>query len=455
MERPFPTPGPREKMETACLLPAEAARALAFPFRLLFTPPGREETQALLQSGRDEAPLPPPPRPAFAPPVPEDRKPRIFLSVGDVSGEAHTLDLLERTAASGLEAQWIGLGGKTMERAGVRLLADLTSRPVMGFGPALARIPFYMGVIARTLALFRRDPPDLAVLVDSPALNLLLGQKARRMGIPVLYYVCPQLWAWAPWRMKRFQRACDGALTLFPFEAPFFRRGGIHAAWAGHPLARKVKKLLDPPGKENPFRDPPTLALLPGSRPRDQEGNLPLMVAALGILRRQGRKIRAVVGQDDPGRLEKARRILASLPGGEEIETTGDLHGLLAGARLAVVKSGTGSLEAALAGTPNLVVYALSPFLRFLGNRFLSVPWVAAANLSAGKEIVPELLLVPGEEEALARATARLWDDPAERERQKKDLLEIRKRLLPSGREADPAAWIRSLLGRGAADPGR
>ena len=112
-----------------------------------------------------------------------------------------------------------------------------------------------------------------------------------------------------------------------------------------------------------------------------------------------------------------------------------------------MVKSGTGSLEAALAGTPNLVVYALSSFLRFLGNRFLSVPWVAAANLSAGREIVPELLLVPGEEAALARAAARLWDDEAGRERQKKDLLEVRKSLLPSGREADPAAWIRSLLG--------
>ncbi len=451
MDGPFPSPGIREKVETALLLPSEAARALAFPFRLALTPPGREKTRALLQSGRDQAPLPPPPRPAFARPVPGDRKPRIFLSVGDVSGEAHTLDLLERTAASGLEAEWLGLGGKAMEKAGVRLLADLTSRPVMGFGPALARIPFYMGVIARSLALFHRDPPDLAVLVDSPALNLLLGIKARRLGIPVLYYVCPQLWAWAPWRMKRFRRACDGALTLFPFEAPFFRRGGIHAAWAGHPLARKLGSLLESRGNEekNPFRDPPTLALLPGSRPRDQEGNLPIMVSALRILREEGRKIRAVVGQDDPGRLEKARSILAALPGGKEIETTADLHGLLAGARLAVVKSGTGSLEAALAGTPNLVVYALSPFLRFLGNRFLSVPWVAAANLSAGREIVPELLLVPGEEGALARAAARLWDDEAERARQKRDLLEIRKRLLPSGREADPAAWIRSLLGAG------
>ena len=451
MDRSFPSPGFREKVETALLLPAEAARALAFPFRLALTPPGREETRALLQSGRDQAPLPPPPRPAFARPVPGDRKPRIFLSVGDVSGEAHTLDLLERTAASGLEAEWLGLGGKAMERAGVRLLADLTSRPVMGFGPALARIPFYMGVIARTLALFRRNPPDLAILVDSPALNLLLGIKARRLGIPVLYYVCPQLWAWAPWRMKRFRRACDGALTLFPFEAPFFRGGGIHAAWAGHPLARKLGSLLESRGAEgeNPFRDPPTLALLPGSRPKDQEGNLPIMVSALRILRREGRKVRAVVGQDDPDRLEKARSILAVLPGGEEVETTADLHGLLAGARLAVVKSGTGSLEAALAGTPNLVVYTLSPFLRFLGNRFLSVPWVAAANLSAGREIVPELLLVPGEEGALARAAARLWDDEAARERQKRDLLEIRKRLLPSGREADPSAWIRSLLGAG------
>ena len=211
-----------------------------------------------------------------------------------------------------------------MEKAGVRLLADLTSRPVMGFGPALARIPFYMGVIARTLALFRRNPPDLAVLVDSPALNLLLGEKARRLGIPVLYYVCPQLWAWAPWRMKRFRRACDGALTLFPFEAPFFRRGGIHAAWAGHPLARKLGRLMESRGedRENPFRDPPTLALLPGSRPKDQEGNLPIMVSALRILREEGRKIRAVVGQDDPGRLEKARSILAALPGGQEVETT-------------------------------------------------------------------------------------------------------------------------------------
>ncbi len=447
MEAPFPSPGIQEKLETALLLPGEAARAAVFPFRLLLSSPRREETRDLLQSGFESAPLPPPPRPSFARPAPSRRPARIFLSVGDVSGEAHALDLLSRTGRAGLQAEWLGLGGRPMENAGVRLLADLTSRPVMGFGPALARIPFYMKVIARTLALFRRDPPDLAVLVDSPALNLLLGEKARRLGIPVLYYVCPQLWAWAPWRMKRFRKACDGALTLFPFEAPFFREGGIHAAWAGHPLIRKFLQRKTPAGAENPFRSPPTLALLPGSRPDDQEGNLPIMVSALEILRREGREIRAVVGQDDPARLEKARRILSSLPGGDRVETTGDLQGLLEGARMAVVKSGTGSLEAALAGTPNLVVYTLSPFLRFLGNRFLSVPWVAAANLSAGREIVPELLLVEGEEKTLARAAARLWDDQAARERQKEGLLEVRERLLPSGREADPVEWIRSLLG--------
>jgi len=330
----------------------------------------------------------------------------------------------------------------------VSLLADLTSRPVMGLGPALARIPFFMKVLARTFALFRRDPPDLAVLVDSPALNLIVGEKARRAGIPVLYYVCPQLWAWAPWRMARFRRACDGALTLFPFEAPFFREGGVRAAWAGHPLTRKHAEPPAPAGS-GPTGDPPILALLPGSRPHDQEGNLPLMVAALRVLRKEGRRIRAVVGQDDPVRLEKARALLREIPGGGEVETTGDLPALLAGARLALVKSGTGSLEAALAGTPNLVLYTLSsPLLRFLGRRYLSVPWVAAANLAAGREVVPELLLVRGEEEALARAAARLWDDETAREKQREDLREVRARLLASGEVADPVDWIRSLLGR-------
>ncbi len=448
MNSPFPEPGPAERLETGLLLPREALRALLFPFRLLLTPTGREENRAILLE-REESPPPPPPRPPFAPPLPGDRPPKIFLSVGDVSGEAHALDLLDRAARSGLEARWCGLGGRAMAREGVELLADLTSRPVMGLGPALARIPFFLGVLARTFALFRRDPPDLAVLIDSPALNLIVGEKARKAGIPVLYYVCPQLWAWAPWRMRRFRRACDGALTLFPFEAPFFRRGGIHAAWAGHPLARKWDFRPSPPGQgENPFLDPPTLALLPGSRPHDQEGNLPVMAAAVKILRKEGRTFRAVVGQDDPGRLEKARRLLAEIPGGEEIETTGDLRALLEGARLALVKSGTGSLEAALAGTPNVVIYTLSsPFFRFLGDRFLSVPWVAAANLSAGREVVPELLLVRGEEESLARAAARLWDDETALSRQRRDLEEVRERLTSRGREADPVAWMKSLLG--------
>jgi len=442
-------PAAREWGRVAWLAGREAFRAAAFPLRLAASWPAAAAARAaaatLLAAPYEPADAAPPPRPARARPLARGRRPRIFLSTGDVSGETHALRLLQGLARAGFEARWLGLGGQRLAAAGMELLADLTSEPVMGLGPVLARLPFFMRTIAKTLALFRRDPPDLAVLLDSPGLNILLGEEARRRRIPVLYYITPQYWAWASWRMARFRRAVDGALCIFPFEPALLSAEGVPAAYVGHPAAESM--LAAPPAEDagGRFRGDPILALLPGSRSSDVRRNLPAMVAVFRRLAAEGRTLRAVVAEEEPRRLAEVEALLPSLPGGERVETTPHLRALLGAARLALVKSGTASLETALAGTPAVVCYVLgSRILYALARHLLAVPWVAAANLVAAREVVPERLLLPGRWEPLFEQAARLWDRPEAAAEQRRALAEIRGRVLRPGSAALAGRWVRA-----------
>ena len=445
-------PGPAQWFRVAFLLAREGLAAALFPLRLLLFLPRaaavrRRQARLLAAGEATTAPAPPPPAAAAA--AAPDREVTLFLAAADPSGETHALRLVDQLVEQQVPIHWLGLGGRRLEEAGVELLADLTSRPVMGFLPVLRRIPFFCGAFARTLACLERERPDLVILVDSPALNLVLGREARRLGLPTLYYICPQLWGWAPWRLKSFARAASAALCIFPFEPPLFRAAGVHAGFSGHPVADTIAA-APPPRPAPESGSTPTLALLPGSRPGDIALHLPLMVRAAALLRQEGRRFRAVVAQADPRRRAEIVEMLRRLPGGEEIETSPDLAQVLGRARLALVKSGTGSLETALRGVPNIVLYVVgSSLLRAAARRLLTVPWFASANLIAGKEVVPELLLLRGEARRLYAETQKLWDDDERLRRMRLELEEVRRRALRPGAARTAARWVGAMIGRG------
>lgn len=316
--------------------------------------------------------------------------PRLFLSAGDISGDQHAARLVERLRAlvPGLEVE--GLGGPELAAAGVPLHEDLVSRAIIGFGAALKEVPRLLGLLRRLDGILAARRPDLLVLVDYPGLNLHIARLAQRRGIPVVYFVAPQLWAWAPWRVRRFARVVDEALVLFPFEVPFFERAGLAATHVGLPLIDALPNA--PPLRPEISERPLPVALLPGSRRREVAQHMPLFLAAARRLLDRHPRASFHGAHVDP--IRRDEMAAAATRAGVPLQLHGDdVHGVMASCRAAVVSSGTATLETALLGTPQVVVYRLTPLERRLRDLILIPPFVGMVNLVAGRELAPELLL--------------------------------------------------------------
>jgi len=375
---------------------------------------------------------------------------KVFVSCGETSGETHLLHLIAAIrsgcAAEGRAVpELIGFGGARLANAGVDSRFPLAEHAVMGLGGVLRSIPLILRAFATFLRILRDDRPDLIVLVDYPGLHLVLAEAARRRGIPVVHYVAPQYWAWGPWRMRRYRRAVDATLTILPFEPAFFGDRDLASGYVGHPLLDELA--ANPPSARSldEVRARPTLVLMPGSRRKEIALHLRPMVEL--ALRMQGQRpdLRIVIPHRDPKRAELIGERLRELPAGDRVEVQiGDPGPWLRGARAVLAKSGTGSLEACLHGTPTVVVYALAGrFARFVRHRLLTVPWFAAANLCAGRCIVPEFAVEePADWDAVGDAVSAIEADGEVRNQCLADLIALRERLGEAGASGRAAAWI-------------
>ncbi len=312
----------------------------------------------------------------------------------------------------------------------------------------LRQLPLILRAFASYVRLLRDDPPDLVVLVDYPGLHVVMAKAARRRRIPVLHYVAPQYWAWGPWRMRRYRRAVDATLTILPFETAFFRRFRVPAAYIGHPLLDELAQHPPAPAAVAAVRARRTLVLLPGSRRAEISHNLPGLLLVAHALRRLDPDLRCVLPHVDRRRTPLLRAILQAQAAGFVEHHEGDLAPWLQGAHLILAKSGTGSLQACLSGNPTIVVYRLRGLLSTLGyHHVLSVPWIAAANLIAGRGVVPEHCFHAPDGWQRVRADAeRLWTDAAARADVATGLAEVRARLGAPGATARVAAIVQRFL---------
>ncbi len=440
-------------LEVVLTLLREIVRTIIVPVRLLLYLPVRKrwrdvarevlDTVANAAHPIDESAL----EPFFAKSrALRGERPRLFLSAGESSGEGHAVRLL-RALPDDLRCS--AFGGRQLQEAGAQLRFSLTDHAVMGVFGVLRQLPLILRAVADYLRLLRSDPPDLIVLVDFPGLHVVMAKLAKRRRIPVLHYVAPQYWAWGPWRMRRYRRAVDATLTILPFEPAFFARFSIPAAYVGHPLLDEH----GPATADDGARDdgPPTLVLLPGSRKSDIRRNLPGMLRAAKALRSDHPDVHVVLPHENPDRSALLRELLAEHDASFVEHHTGALAPWLGRARLVLAKSGTGSLAACLHGAPTVVVYQLKGFLSALGyHNLLSVPWIAAANLIAGRKVVPEHCFTGdhGWDDVIASARA-LWRDGEPRRRMLTDLAEVRARLGRGGATERTAAIVTRFL-RGA-----
>lgn len=327
-------------------------------------------------------------------PPPPRRLNDLVLSCGDASGEVHALRLLRELRARHPGVRVRGFGGARLAAAGMEVWQPLADLNVMGFRDVAAQLPLFFGCVARFAEEVRRAPPEAVVLVDYPGLNRVLLRVAARRSLPVADFIAPQLWAWSPWRIRDFRRA-DALLTILPFERDWFARRGAGAEYVGHPLGDALAEAgADEAAPPPEWSEPggPWIGILPGSRRSEIIHNLPGLLAAARLLHARRPELRFVLPHLRPEvwpllRNELARADLPVLP------APGCFHRLLPGLAAAWSVSGTASLEVALCGVPTVVTYRIpSRFGAWYARHGLTVPHVGAANLLAGRSLLPEVV---------------------------------------------------------------
>ncbi|HXE90388.1 MAG TPA: lipid-A-disaccharide synthase [Terriglobales bacterium] len=374
---------------------------------------------------------------------------RFLISAGEASGELYGAQLIAALKRRIPASEFFGVGGEQMRAAGCDTVIDSSRLSVVGITEIVAHLPRIYGDFRRLIAEADRRKPQAAIVIDSPAFNFRVAREMHRRGVPVIYYVCPQLWAWRGRRVERFHKWIKKALVIFPFEEQWYRERGVDAEYVGHPLADfpppsatraefAAANQLDP--------DRPWVALLPGSRAREVQMILPALLQALERLpskvRFSHQFILPVASTLSAAWIKEQLARQASTHSRPKVRLVQDARAALTQARAALVASGTATVEAALAGTPMVVVYRVSPLTWRLGRGLLRVPFVAMPNLIVGRQIVPELLQSEFTPENVARELEPLLADSPAREKMLDGLAEVRSRLKAGGTQpaADRAA---------------
>jgi lipid-A-disaccharide synthase len=410
----------------------------------------------------------------------------LFISAGEASGEHYGALLIEalklRLAAAGQSADFFGMGGERMAAAGLRRVVRSEDMAVMGITEVIRHLPRIYGEFRKLKQAVRECRPDAAVLIDFPDIHFKLAKELHGQGVPVIFFVSPQLWAWKKRRIRLVQKYVSKMLVIFPFEEPFYRERGVEAEFVGHPLAELSLPTISREqfAAENGL-DPGAawIGLLPGSRPKEIRGNLPEMLRGarllvelgvgrdaeegpnsveIGGVRPSGAK--ALAGSDsfmrglkppppsarnssadrealdyqfilplaptlNEGQRAQVRAMVEELGNGLPVRLVEDACAALYHARASVVASGTATVEAALIGNPFVVVYRVSPLTYAIAKRVVTVPHVAMANLIAGKRVVPELIQQAFTAANIVQQVAPLLPDGVARESMMKELKAI------------------------------
>jgi len=355
----------------------------------------------------------------------------IMVVAGEASGDLHGAGLCAalRTLAPGTRV--FGMGGERMRAAGAEIVADVSRSAVVGGTEVVANMPALYRVYRRLRRVLERERPGVLVLIDFPEFNLRLARAARTAGVPVVYFVPPQIWAWRGRRIKTIRRLVSLVLAVFPFERAFYRDAGVPVEFVGHPL---LDALVAAPTRAEARRalgvaaDGLVIGLLPGSRRSEATQMLPLMREAAARLSADWSQARFVLAQAPT--LDDAL-VHGAVAGTPAIRVVRDAaHTVMRAADLLLVTSGTATLEAALLGTPMIVCYRLSRVTELLAKLVVRVPWISLANITLGRAVVPELFLrrdvTVGRLVAEAR---RLLESPEARDAQRTAFTELRAQL--------------------------
>lgn len=357
--------------------------------------------------------------------------PCVLIVAGEASADLHGSNLVR--AMKDLEPGVVfrGIGGKRMRSEGVDIITPSSEMAVVGLTEVLPKLRAIVGTYMKLTRILKKENPDLLILIDYPDFNIRLSGAANRSGVPVLYYISPQVWAWRRGRVEKLRKRVDRLAVILPFEEDFYRQRGLEAEFVGHPLLDAVPEQLDRRvalkalGVEGAS---PIVGILPGSRKEEVTNLLPVMVDAAAALKASFPGLLCLL----PRASTIPRGLIESMLGdaGMEIKIIeDDIHRVLKACDLALVASGTATLETALMQTPMVILYKVSPLSYWIGKQVIKVPAIGLPNLVAGKPIVPELIQGEATPERLVREVLPLLKDGERRRTMVHELNKVREKL--------------------------
>ena len=362
---------------------------------------------------------------------------------GEASGDMHGAKLAHSLHAQDDRLMLFGIGGDRMHAAGVRIDVDAHRLSVVGITEVFAKLPQILDGMRTAKRLLVENKPDLLILIDFPDFNLHLASHAKKHGIPVLYYISPQIWAWRRGRVKKIKRLVDHMAVILPFEEIFYRQHGVPVTFVGHPLMDQYSTAPKQP-KRSPEDNTVTIGLLPGSRDSEVTKLLPSMLAGARLIQQQKPNTRFLLSRARSVDSRLVQRLVKE-GGVRVILHGGSTDALLEQATVVIVASGTTTLEAAIHETPMIIVYRISPLSYRLGKALIRVPHIGLVNLIADKRVVPELIQHEASPEEIARQTLNLLTKPERMKRVKDELHEVHRRLGTAG-ASDKVAHIAMAL---------
>jgi lipid-A-disaccharide synthase len=373
---------------------------------------------------------------------------KIMIMAGEASGDLHGANLAKEIRKQDPSISLSGVGSKKMKAAGVQLLADASEISVVGIAEVVTHFSDIYRVFSKLKKYLKQERPDLLVLIDFPDFNIRLGKTAKKLGIPVVYYISPQVWAWRKGRVQTIAGLVKAMIVVFPFEVAIYKNAGLDVRFVGHPLTDVVQSAytqqeariqlgLDP-GKR-------TLALLPGSRTKEIANLLPNMLAAADILRKRYPDLQFVL----PVAPTLSESVIRTFTDAADVEVKlidGRVYDVLRASDAAIVTSGTATLEAGLMAVPMVVVYRVSALSYMIGKMLIKVEHIGLVNIVAGERVAPELVQHESTPANMANAVMNLLDDSAQYQRIRNRLAGIRARLGEAGASRRVASLVLNFL---------
>jgi len=371
---------------------------------------------------------------------------RILISAGEASGEMYGAQLMEAlrkrlckkpdSAGTGARAtlplEFFGVGSEKMRAAGCEIVVDAKDLSVVGITEILSHLPRIWRLFRKLIVEADKRRPDLAIVIDSPAFNWRVARQMKKRGVPVVYYVCPQFWAWRQGRVRLLRKYVDKALVIFPFEEKFYRDRGVNAEFVGHPLAELPRP--DISRQEHAARNgldlsKPWITLMPGSRRKEVRMNLPAILQAASLLGNKYEFLLPVAPTLDRNFVEALLTGTNNAGMETRIHLVPDALPALAHSRVGIIASGTATVEAAMMETPFVMVYRVTPLTHLLGRWTVKVPYFAMVNLIAGEKVVPELVQQDFTAENVVAEISRIVCDGSPREKMQKGLHTVKELL--------------------------